>query len=278
MSLFIASLNSGSNGNCYYIGSPTEAVLIDAGISCRETERRMKSLGLSMKTVKAIFISHEHSDHIKGLPVIAEKFMIPVYITADTGKYFAVKLKKKAFNPFIAFEPVNIGSLSITAFPKYHDAADPHSFIITGMGITIGVFTDLGVCCNRVIQYFSRCNAAFLETNYDEVMLQNGTYPVYLKKRISGGLGHLSNNQALEIFKNHRPAFMSHLLLSHLSKDNNSPEIVEQLFTPHAGSTKIIVASRDKHTALYQIAQQRVPLNIPGTTISLRPVQMNLFE
>lgn len=278
MSLFIASLNSGSNGNCYYIGTETEAVLIDAGISCRETEKRMKILGLSMNAVKAIFISHEHSDHIKGLQVLAEKYNLQVYITADTGKYFPVRLKRLLFRPFIAYEPIIIGSLSVIAFPKHHDAADPHSFIIKGRDTTIGVFTDIGTGCERVRSFFSQCHAAFLETNYDEHLLENGRYPVHLKKRISGGLGHLSNRQALEIFREHRPAFMSHLLLSHLSRENNSPEIVKQLFAEHAMDTKIIIAGRYEHTAVYNIFPSPVTVSLPVRVSLIRSRQLNLFE
>ncbi len=254
MSLFIASLNSGSNGNCYYIGNDQEAVLIDAGISCRETEKRMRRLGLSMQQVKAIFISHEHSDHIRGVAVLAKKYQLPVYITAGTLLHGGLILHEHLVTAFRAYEPVYIGGLAVTAFPKEHDAAEPHSFIITGNTINIGVFTDIGISCEHVIRHFQQCHAAFLEANYDEVMLEQGRYPYYLKNRIRGGKGHLSNTQALELFKTHRPAFMSHLLLSHLSQDNNNPSLVQELFDQHANGIKIVVASRMQETAVYQIS------------------------
>jgi phosphoribosyl 1,2-cyclic phosphodiesterase len=272
MALFITSLNSGSNGNCYYIGNDTEAVIIDAGISCRETERRMKLLGLSMKKVKAIFISHEHTDHIKGVESIAEKYSLPVFITAATAQRGRLHFKKKLINYFVADEPVLIGSLSVTAFSKLHDAVDPHSFIITGSDITVGVFTDIGAACENVIKHFSQCHAAFLETNYDEQMLENGRYPLFLKNRIRSNEGHLSNNQALEIFTTHRPVFMTHLLLSHLSRDNNDPRLVKQLFSSHADGIEIIVASRDEQTPLYivdpgtqSISKKNIPIQIKKT-------------
>ena len=136
MALFISSLNSGSNGNCYYIGNETEAILIDAGISCRETEKRMKRSGLSMEKVKAIFISHEHGDHISGLPVLSRKHKLPVYITAATERFGNLTLDKKLVNRFTADEPVTIGNLSITAFQKEHGRvpaiAYMHSVMITG--------------------------------------------------------------------------------------------------------------------------------------------------
>src|SRR5471030_2950832 len=122
MSLFVASLNSGSNGNCYYIGNEQDAVLVDAGISCRETEKRLLRMGLYIRKVKAIFISHEHSDHISGVPVLAKKYQIPVYITPPTLQSVGLSLDHHLVFPFAAFQTVRIGELHITAFPKRHDA------------------------------------------------------------------------------------------------------------------------------------------------------------
>ncbi|MBO9564252.1 MAG: MBL fold metallo-hydrolase [Niastella sp.] len=253
MSLYITSLNSGSNGNCYYIGNDEEAIFVDAGISCRETEKRMARLGLQMKKVKAIFISHEHGDHIAGLPVLAKKYQLPVYITAGTLEEGRLQLSAEQVIAFEAYKPIQIGGLSVTAFPKFHDAADPHSFVVSSPSVRVGVFTDIGKPCDHLITHFQHCHAAFLETNYDEDMLMNGRYPPMLKNRIRGGHGHLSNIQALELFKKYRPTFMSHLLLSHLSKDNNNPQLVRDLFEQHTSSTSIIVASRFAETELYHI-------------------------
>lgn len=252
MALFFTSLNSGSNGNCYYVGNHKEAILVDAGISCRETEKRMQRLGLSMQKVKAIFISHEHSDHIRGLPVIAKKYKLPVYITSATMQYGRLLLEDHAV-PFQGYQPVQIGDISVTAFPKFHDAAEPHSFIVSSNGVKVGVFTDIGAPCQHLITHFKQCHAAFLEANYDEQMLQQGSYPYHLKRRISGGRGHLSNAQALQLFTTHKPLFMSHLLLSHLSKDNNCPILAREMFLPHAGGTEIIIASRNEETPVYAV-------------------------
>jgi len=253
MSLFITSLNSGSNGNCYYIGNKKEAILVDAGISCREIEKRIKRLGLSIEKIKAIFISHEHSDHIRGLANLSRKHQLPVYITATTLLYGGLYLDKKLVKAFKAFEPVRVGDLIITAFPKLHDASDPYSFVVSFNKINVGVFTDIGAPCENVIHHFQQCHAAFLEANYDEDLLEKGKYPHYLKNRIRGEKGHLSNIQALELFRTHKPSFMSHLFLSHLSENNNCPDLVEKLFKLHAESTKIIIASRYEETAVYQI-------------------------
>ena len=258
MSLFISSLNSGSNGNCYYVGNHDEAVLVDAGISCREIEKRMQRLGLRIENVKAVFVSHEHSDHIKGLPVLIKKYHLPVYITARTMRNGGLNFEHQLLNTFYAHEPVVIGGFSVTAFPKFHDASDPYSFVVSGNGICVGVFTDIGAPCKHLIKYFKQCHAAFLESNYDDDMLNNGGYPIFLKNRIRGGMGHLSNKQALELFITHRPDFMSHLLLAHLSKNNNCPILVEKLFNEHAAGVKMIIASRNKETELLHI-------NLPGS-------------
>ena len=276
MSLFITSLNSGSNGNCYYVGTNTEAVLIDAGISCRETEKRMKLLGLSMKTVKAIFISHEHGDHIKGLTTLANKYSLPVYITAATAGS-GLRLIKHLSKPFTADEPVLVGELLVTPFTKKHDAVDPHSFVITHKGTTVGVFTDIGIACKQVEHYFKQCHAAFLEANYDETMLETGRYPIHLKNRIRGGHGHLSNSQALELFKKHRPPFMTHLLLSHLSKENNEPRLVEELFGKHAKKIAIVIALRYEATAVYCVNKMQANDSHETKTV-FKPVQLGLFQ
>jgi phosphoribosyl 1,2-cyclic phosphodiesterase len=254
MALFISSLNTGSNGNCFYIGNANEAILIDAGLTCKETEARMQRLSLSMSKVKAIFISHEHSDHIRGLPVLAKKYQVPIYITKATLLSGKQLLQENLIHSFVAYTPILLGDLSITAFPKKHDAAEPHSFTISCNGTTVGVFTDIGSECEHVIANFKKCNAIFLEANYDEEMLDKGRYPYFLKNRIRGGNGHLSNKQALDLFLNHKPTNMSHVFLSHLSKDNNCPDLVHKIFSQHANGTEIIVASRLQETDVYHIS------------------------
>lgn len=278
MSLSIASLNSGSNGNCYYIGNEEEAVFIDAGLSCKETEQRMKRLGLPMSRIKAIFISHEHSDHILGVTALVEKYQIPVYFSQPTLKKAGFSKIRQYTFLFTAHQTVVIGNLHITAFPKKHDACDPHSFVVNSLKINIGIFTDIGEPCDQLVHYFKQCHAAFLESNYDEEMLEQGKYPFFLKNRIRSGNGHLSNKQALELYKTHRPAYMSHLLLSHLSKENNSTERVESLFATHPTDTRVIIASRERESAVYSVVVQ--PLN-PKTFIQRnKPVlkqQLSLF-
>lgn len=270
MSLFITSLNSGSNGNCYYVGNNNEAILVDAGISCRETEKRMQRLSLSIEKVKAIFISHEHSDHIKGVSVLSSKYKLPVYITGETLKQSRLFLTQDLIRSFDPHQEIEIGRLSVKAFPKLHDAADPYSFIVSGNGVKVGVLTDIGSACEHVIDNFKDCHAAFLEANYDEEMLEKGNYPYYLKERIASNKGHLSNKQALEIFMQYKPEFMSHLILSHLSKDNNCPLLVKELFLKHAAQTHIVVASRLNETEVFTITKNKINLVLkPSVQTSL---------
>lgn len=272
MALQIASINSGSNGNCYYIGNENEAVLIDAGISCRETEKRMKKMALSMEKVKAIFVSHEHGDHIKGVTTMANRYYLPVYITPKTAGQ-GPRLIRHLSRPFVAGEPVMIGELAVTPFTKKHDAVDPHSFIISYEDTTVGVFTDIGTACEEVTAYFKKCHAVFLETNYDEEMLENGPYPIHLKNRIRGEHGHLSNKQALDLFIAHRPPFMSHVILSHLSKENNHPQVAADLFAKHAHGVEIIVASRNEPSPLFTIGE-----TINTRYLRTRSKQLGLFS
>lgn len=284
MGVYIASINSGSNGNCYYVGNEEEAVLIDAGISCRETVKRMKRLGLPVDRVKAIFISHEHTDHISGLEQLSKQFSLPVYITPGTLRGSSLKIEDGLIKGFTALQPVPIGNLTITAFTKHHDAGDPHSFVVECNNIRVGVITDIGICCENVVKHFSGCHAAFLEANYDVDMLEGGGYPYHLKKRISGGKGHISNIQALELFNKHRPPYMSHLILSHLSHNNNNPQIVQQLFQQHAGATNIVVASRHQETELFYItgaAPEPLPMRTKARARSkafANTAQLSLFQ
>jgi phosphoribosyl 1,2-cyclic phosphodiesterase len=251
------SLNSGSNGNCYYVGNDHDAVVVDAGLSCRELLRRMQQREVDHQRIRAIFISHEHTDHIKGVDVLSRKLNVPVYITEATHRSARLTLSPALRRSFQHNTSVQINSLLVMPFRKAHDAAEPFSFTIQSSDKVVGVFTDIGYVCNELRHHFSKCHAAFLEANYDDEMLQNGPYPYYLKKRISGNDGHLSNQQALELFIQHRAPHLSHLILSHLSRENNHPDIVYQLFQQHAQDTLIHVASRDEASPVFDLSGNR---------------------
>lgn len=270
MGLRFCSLNSGSNANCYYVGNDNDAVLVDAGLSCRETERRINAAGLNIDRIRAIFISHEHIDHITGLAGLSKKYRLPVYITPQTFAFANMPVDTTLVTPFLANEAVTIGSLNITGFLKSHDAADPHSFLISDGKVNVGVFTDIGHACKEVIRYFKLCHAVFLESNYCDTMLANGHYPPHLKKRISGKKGHLSNAQALELFTMHRPKQLQHLVLSHLSKNNNDPALVNRLFSAQAGHVQVYVASRYEASPVFSVhADAAIPVEQKTEQLSL---------
>jgi phosphoribosyl 1,2-cyclic phosphodiesterase len=208
--------------------------------------------------------------------VLCRRYNLPVYITAGTQQYSHLNLVPALVRSFTAAEPVCIGNLRVHAFTKLHDANDPHSFMVSDNGINVGVFTDIGTPCENLTHYFGQCHAAILEANYDEDMLQNGRYPYHLKKRISGDKGHLSNTQALELFLAHRPSFMSHVFLAHLSKENNTPELALSAFQQHAGDIQVIVASRYNETEVYCIEDGNGPVNVPAIKSS-KPIQVSLF-
>lgn len=270
--MYYASLNSGSNGNCYYISNNQESVLIDAGLTCKETEKRLFALGQSIKKIKAIFITHEHTDHIKGVQGLSTKYHIPVYISEKTLLRSKLQIEKKLIQYLNPDEPIRIGNLWINGFSKKHDAADPFSFTVSNENYTIGIFTDIGSVCENVSTQFEKCHVAFLEANYDENLLETGPYPLHLKKRIKSDLGHLSNLQALELFNNHRSSFLDHLLLSHLSRENNHPDIVTEIFQNSLG-VKIDIAHRTHETLLFSVNSQT-----KKTTAKKGSLQLPLFE
>jgi phosphoribosyl 1,2-cyclic phosphodiesterase len=273
MAVYFSSLNSGSNANCYYVSSGDTAILVDAGLSCRETEKRMNRLGLKMEQVKAIFISHEHSDHITGLEVLSRKHKLPVYISQKTLANSSISIDQTLTRYFRKDETVVIDNMQVKCFNKSHDAADPFSFMISSQNINVAVITDIGYACKQVLNYFQQSHVVFLESNYCETMLANGDYPYHLKRRISSDEGHLSNKQALELFLNYRTPQLSHLILSHLSKNNNTPETVEALFKPHAGNTNVIVASRYEESALFSI--DAVPVAVRRSLMSTKKKPSN---
>lgn len=253
MCVNFAALASGSNGNCYYIADKNDAILVDVGVSAREVVKRMYALELDPAKVRAVFVSHEHTDHICGLQSFVKKFRVPVYITAATLSNSRLQLERSFVRHFSAADTVTIGDIHVQPVSKLHDAVDPYSFVVNAAGVQVGVFTDIGLPCEHVIRHFSQCEVIFLESNYDEEMLDKGAYPFYLKRRISGQHGHLSNRQALELFLKHRSPRLSHLVLSHLSRNNNDPALVNDLFTKHANGVSITVASRYAPTEVYRL-------------------------
>ncbi len=226
----VCALASGSNGNCYYIGNETEAILIDAGISRRQILDRMKEKKLDPNKVKAVFISHEHSDHYRGAKVLSKKLSIPVYLTRVTHEKSYFTMRPTNVITFQPGEIIQIGNFSIHSFLKQHDAIEPVSFRVEYDNKNIGVFTDIGIPCDNVKLHINKCDFLFLESNYDVDMLQAGKYPYYLKQRVASDRGHLSNDQARALIEEHAGENLKTIYLSHISEDNNRGEIALDTF------------------------------------------------
>jgi len=253
--LKIASIASGSNGNCYYLETGEEAVLIDAGISAKQISERMTRLGLSVSKLRGVFISHEHSDHIRGLDVFSRKHAIPVFMTRKTYASYGKTISESLLNFFSPGEPVTLGKIRVHSFLKFHDAAEPCSFSVSSEHITVAVMTDIGLRCKNVIDHIRNADAVFLESNYDDQMLATGPYPAYLKRRITSDVGHLSNTQAALLTMEHASARLKHIFLSHLSANNNTPELALSTFiqfTKRRSDLKldVMIASREKESSV----------------------------
>jgi len=249
------SIASGSNGNCYYVAKGTDAVLIDVGINTKHVELRMANLGISPGSIRAVFITHEHTDHIKGLSVFCKRYQIPVYLTEGTYKGSRLQLPGHLVYIIKADSRVRIGGLTVMGIPKYHDAKEPCSFVVTDGVTNIGILTDLGRGCDNVKHVIRHTDVLFLESNYDEDMLEYGRYSFYLKNRIRSGWGHISNRIALELFLENRSARLKHLILGHLSGQNNTIERVWEAFGPHCDDVRLSVATRYEETELFDIQQ-----------------------
>lgn len=249
----ICALASGSNGNCYYIGNEEDAILIDAGITCKQILCRMEEKGLEAKKVRAVFISHEHSDHVRGIRVLGKKLDIPAYLTKGTFQSLYYTNQPIAVRFFEPEEQIKIGAFTIHTFLKNHDANEPTSFRIESTGINIGVFTDIGTPCINVTSQLNRCNAIFLETNYDEKMLWNGSYPYYLKKRIGSDVGHLSNKQAFDLLSEYASEELQCVFLSHLSGENNTPQKAYDEIEPLSCRFNIKLTSRNEASEVFEL-------------------------
>lgn len=240
----LCALASGSNGNCYYVGNEHEAVLVDMGISNRQLIQRMRDKKLSIKKVKGLFISHEHTDHIKGMRIVTDKNGIEAYATKLTYEKARKDFRSVNVNYFEAGESISIGSIKVHTFGKLHDAIDPVGFHIEIEGKHIAVITDLGTACEKTREHLKNCDAAFLESNYEHDLLMGGKYPEHLKKRVSSDYGHLSNYQAYELVQSLNGTPLKTIFLSHISEDNNRIELVMKAFDPLKNSYQLIATSR----------------------------------
>ena len=222
----LCSIASGSSGNCIYAGSDETHVLVDAGISGRRIEQGLHELELTGKDIDAILVTHEHSDHIQGLGVLARKYGIPIYTTGGTVDALERsgalgRVPEGIFHEIREDEPFQIKDLSVTPFQIPHDAAQPVGFRIENGSSAVGIATDLGRFNGYIIDHLKELDALLLESNHDVNMLQVGHYPYILKQRILGDRGHLSNENAGKLLCELLHDNMKAILLGHLSKENN---------------------------------------------------------
>jgi len=221
-----SALASGSSGNSFFVQANGTSLLIDAGISCKEVESRMEKIGKDVSSLKGIFITHEHGDHIKGVDVLARKYSVPVYITRKCYDACSRLVSDSDLLHFIEKDKVmDFNGVKILPFSKHHDAFDPVSYCILCDGKKIGVMTDIGMACGNVISHIKDSDLLYLESNHDTAMLQEGSYPAHLKQRIISDGGHLSNYTASLLILQHASSRLQHVVLSHLSEENNTDKI-----------------------------------------------------
>jgi phosphoribosyl 1,2-cyclic phosphodiesterase len=223
--LALCMLASGSKGNAIYISSGTASVLIDAGLSGIEIERRLNSRGIDPGSLDAILVSHEHGDHIQGVGALSRRFRLPVYANRKTRSAASDQLGK--IRELIGFEcgmPFTIKDLKVHPFSVSHDAKDPAGFIVHRNGARIGIATDLGIATAMVKEHLKECDLLVLEANHDPGMLLSGPYPWPLKQRVRGRTGHLSNEDSRLLLEEVLHSRLKHIILAHLSKTNNTPE------------------------------------------------------
>jgi len=219
-----ASLGSGSRGNATLVETASTLVMVDCGFSCRETERRMARLGRSPDELSALLVTHEHGDHIRGVPVLARKYGLPVWSTNGTGLLLQEEVLP-ALHRFDAHAGMAFGDLEIHPYTVPHDAREPCQFVFSDGTLRLGVLTDTGRITAHICEALDRCDALLLECNHDPVMLAQGPYSSHLKARVGGPLGHLSNAQAAELLGRIDTTRLQHVVAAHLSDKNNHPEL-----------------------------------------------------
>jgi phosphoribosyl 1,2-cyclic phosphodiesterase len=245
----VCMLASGSKGNCIHICSGNTAILVDAGLSGREIERRMHQRSLSPELLKAIIVSHEHVDHIRGVGVLARRYNLPVFMSSETACAALAALGElPQARHFQAGQQFAIPPFSIHPFTVSHDAVDPVGFIISMNGSRIGIATDLGIATGLVEEHLKGCHLLVLEANHDLEMLLNGPYPWPLKQRIKSRNGHLSNEAAEALLRTVMNADLRYVVLGHLSETNNTATqaLASVKKATEGQEVRVIVAEQDR--------------------------------
>ena len=257
MSVRVCVLGSGSKGNCTLLATEKTRLLIDAGLSCRETHARLAEIGERADGLDAVVISHEHTDHISGLRLLALEGKLPIYISRPTRDVLSWDTRIQGFEHFAASEKFTIGDIEVTPFPVPHDAVDPVAFTFDSQGIRISLVTDLGYVAEVVKQRVKGSDCLIFESNHDLEMLKVGPYPWYVKQRVMSRHGHLSNNATADFLAGDFDGAAQVLVLAHLSETNNHPEIArlsaEQALAQRlrCENTKLLLANQFRPTEVF---------------------------
>ena len=236
MGITVSMLASGSCGNCALVASTSTRILVDAGISCRETFRRLRFLNQDPQTLSAILITHEHSDHVYGLATLAKKLRIPVFMTAGTHAAWSRAQRNQngerqrldRLEKFAAGHRFQVGDIEVKPFTIPHDAADPVGFTFRAEGIKVSIATDLGYLPLNVRDHLRGSDVLVMESNHDVEMLRGGPYPWSVKQRVASNVGHLSNEKLADFFTGDYDNSAAFVVLAHLSEQNNHPEIARR--------------------------------------------------
>ena len=251
MKIKFMSLASGSSGNCYYLGTESYGILIDAGISIRTIKKKLKEIKVELENIKAVFVTHDHADHIKAVGHLGEKNDIPIYATAliheGINKSYCMTEKLKSSVRYLEKEqPFILNDFHIESFEIPHDGTDNVGYCITIDGKTFTFLTDLGEITSKAATYIKKCNYLIIEANYDEEMLKMGPYPQYLKERITSRTGHMSNSDTATFLAENITENLRYIWLCHLSRDNNHPELAYKT-VEFKLRQKGIIAGKDLH-------------------------------
>lgn len=230
MKIQFICLASGSSGNCFYLGTETYGILIDAGIPVRVIKQNLKDVGIPFERVCAVFVTHDHADHIKSLGTLGERCMLPIYATREThvgiNKNYCMTHKLNSCIRYVEKDtPMAFRDFTITPFEVPHDANDTVGYSIKVEDKTFCFVTDTGHITVSATAYMEAANYLVIEANYDKEMLQSGPYPPFLKQRILGPNGHLCNDDTAAFLAEHLSPRTSHVWLCHLSRENNHPEL-----------------------------------------------------
>jgi phosphoribosyl 1,2-cyclic phosphodiesterase len=246
-------LASGSGGNACYVETRGARILIDAGLTLREMERRLAAVGVSPHRLDGIVLTHEHADHVRGAGPLARRYGLPLFLNAGTLKKGRKVLGRLPdVRLIVTGDSVAVNDLVVETFTKCHDAGDPMGVVMASDGVRIGVATDLGRSTRLVEERLKGCQALILEFNHDPDMLDQGPYPLFLKRRIKGPDGHLSNREGGELLRALSHAGLKTVVLAHLSATNNHPEKAQQ------AATLILEACGLRATGLW-VADQDTP-------------------